>query len=481
MMKRIPSSLLLLLGFAPIFLAPVCNKEKDHAPKPGMEWLKTAVIYEVNLRQFSPEGNFGSFMAHIPRLKNLGVDVLWFMPVNPIGEKNRKGTLGSYYSVRDYTAVNPEYGTLEQFKMMVQIAHYFGMKVIVDWVANHTAWDHAWITEHPEWYVKDAQGNIVTQYDWTDVAKLNFKNKAMRKAMTEAMKFWVRECDIDGFRCDVAFLVPTDYWEEARAELETIKPMFMLAEADWHPDVNADPAAYTHKAFDANYHWDFMHTSSAINSGKKPLYELKNMLKRDQERFPAKTMRMTFLTNHDENSWNGTVNEKYGERWEPWSVLSYTLPGSFPLIYSGQEANLNHRLRFFDKDTIDWSDTGWNNWFRTMNGFKKAHPALWNAPHGGNFRLLNLGMGDTANVLAFKRESGNDEIWVFLNFSDQLARFRLDNETLPEKREYLFNYPLQGDPRTGYFLPPRGFVIISKPSANAPLKPVIPSLPSNPE
>jgi glycosidase len=430
------------------------------------------------VRQFSPQGTFGGFMAHIPRLKNLGVDVLWFMPINPIGKQNRKGSLGSYYSVRDYTAVNPEFGSVEQFKMMVDMAHSLGMKVILDWVANHTAWDHPWITEHPDWYVKDAQGKIVTQYDWTDVAKLNFKNKAMRKAMTEAMKFWVRECGIDGFRCDVAFLVPPDYWEEARAELETIKPMFMLAEAEWHPDVNADPAAYTHKAFDANYHWDFMHTSAEINSGKKPLYELKNMLKRDRERFPAKTMRMTFLTNHDENSWNGTVNEKYGERWEPWSVLTYTLPGSFPLIYSGQEANLNHRLRFFDKDTISWADTGWNYWFRTMNGFKKAHPALWNAPHGGNFRLLNLSMGDTANIFAFKRELDSDAVWVFLNFSEQPVRFRLDDEQLPEKPEFLFNYPLQGDPRSGYFLPPRGYVIMSKPSApSITPKPSLPSLP----
>ncbi len=477
-MKRIPFSLLLFLGLAPLFLAPTCTKEKDPTPKPGMDWLKSAVIYEVNVRQFSPQGTFGGFMAHIPRLKNLGVDVLWFMPINPIGKQNRKGSLGSYYSVRDYTAVNPEFGSVEQFKMMVDMAHSLGMKVILDWVANHTAWDHPWITEHPDWYVKDAQGKIVTQYDWTDVAKLNFKNKAMRKAMTEAMKFWVRECGIDGFRCDVAFLVPPDYWEEARAELETIKPMFMLAEAEWHPDVNADPAAYTHKAFDANYHWDFMHTSAEINSGKKPLYELKNMLKRDRERFPAKTMRMTFLTNHDENSWNGTVNEKYGERWEPWSVLTYTLPGSFPLMYSGQEANLNHRLRFFDKDTISWDDTGWNYWFRTMNGFKKAHPALWNAPHGGNFRLLNLSMGDTANIFAFKRELDGDAVWVFLNFSEQPVRFRLDDEQLPEKPEYLFNYPLQGDPRSGYFLPPRGYVIMSKPSApSIPPKPSLPSLP----
>jgi glycosidase len=477
-MKRIPFPLLLFLGLAPLFLAPTCTKEKDPTPKPGMDWLKSAVIYEVNVRQFSPQGTFGGFMAHIPRLKNLGVDVLWFMPINPIGKQNRKGSLGSYYSVRDYTAVNPEFGSVEQFKMMVDMAHSLGMKVILDWVANHTAWDHPWITEHPDWYVKDAQGKIVTQYDWTDVAKLNFKNKAMRKAMTEAMKFWVRECGIDGFRCDVAFLVPPDYWEEARAELETIKPMFMLAEAEWHPDVNADPAAYTHKAFDANYHWDFMHTSAEINSGKKPLYELKNMLKRDRERFPAKTMRMTFLTNHDENSWNGTVNEKYGERWEPWSVLTYTLPGSFPLIYSGQEANLNHRLRFFDKDTISWADTGWNYWFRTMNGFKKAHPALWNAPHGGNFRLLNLSMGDTANIFAFKRELDSDAVWVFLNFSEQPVRFRLDDEQLPEKPEFLFNYPLQGDPRSGYFLPPRGYVIMSKPSApSIPPKPSLPSLP----
>jgi glycosidase len=431
-MKSFPKSLILFLGFVPLFLAPVCNKEKLHTPKPGMEWLKTAVIYEVNLRQFSPQGNIGGFMAHIPRLKNLGVDVLWLMPVNPIGAQNRKGSLGSYYSVRDYTAVNPEFGTLEQFKMMVQMAHSLGMKVIIDWVANHTAWDHPWITEHPD--------------------KLNFKNKAMRKAMTEAMKFWVRECDIDGFRCDVAFLVPTDYWEEARTALEQIKPMFMLAEADWHPDVHSDPAAYTQKAFDANYHWDFMHTSAAIHSGKKPLHELKQMLKRDQQRFPAKTMRMTFLTNHDENSWNGTVNEKYGERWEPWSVLTYTLPGSVPLIYSGQEANLNHRLRFFDKDTISWADTGWNYWFRTMN---------------------------TSRVFAFKRSLDNDEIWVFLNFGDQPASFRLDGEQLPEHPEFLFNYPLQGTPKSGYILPPYGFVIMTR--GAAPAKPTRPSLPSNPD
>jgi len=480
-MKTFPKSLLLFLGCVPLFLAPVCNKEKLNAPKPGMEWLKTAVIYEVNLRQATPKGNLIEFVGHIPRLKDLGVDILWFMPINPIGVTNRKGSLGSYYSVRDYTAMNPEYGTIEQFKMMVQMAHSLGMKVVLDWVANHTAWDHPWITEHPDWYVKDAQGKITTQYDWTDVAKLNFKNKAMRKAMIEAMKFWVKECDIDGFRCYVAFLVPVDFWEAARKELETIKPMFMLAEADWHPDASSDPAAYTHKAFDANYNWDFMHTSAEIEKGKKPVYELKSLLKRDRERFPAKTMRMTFLTNHDENSWNGTVNEKYGERWEPWSILSYTLPGSFPLIYSGQEANLNHRLRFFDKDTISWDDTGWNNWFRMLNSFKKAHPALWNAPYGGSFRLLNLTEGDTSSIFAFKRELGTDGVWVFVNFSEKPAKFRMSGEVLPDNPEYFYNYPLQGDPRSGYFLPPRSFVVMTR-SANPPKssKPSRPTLPSKP-
>ena len=267
-----------------------CRSTNESTSKTNLnapEWSKQSVIYEVNVRQHTSEGTFKAFTRDIPRIKELGADILWIMPINPIGIKNRKGTLGSYYSVKNYTAINPEFGNLDDFKAMVKEAHNHGQKVIIDWVANHTSWDHSWITEHPEYYEKDSSGKIITQYDWSDVAKLNYKNIDLRKAMIESMKFWVKECDIDGFRCDVAFLVPADFWVDARTELEALKPVFMLAEMETQTDINPNPKEYYTNAFNANYSWSFHGLSSEIALGKKTYKDFQNHIKKTYTETPS--------------------------------------------------------------------------------------------------------------------------------------------------------------------------------------------------
>ena len=347
-MKNFSSKLAVLCCLIAILAAckpaPIAVKYPD--------WVKNAVIYEVNTRQYTKQGTFKAFSEHLSRLKELGVDILWFMPIHPIGLEKRKvpegmkTSLGSYYSVQDYKAVNPEFGTEADFKSLVGQAHKMGFKVIIDWVANHTAWDNKWITEHPDWYKQDSTGNIMSAFDWTDVAKLNYDNKEMRKAMIESMKYWIVNCDIDGFRCDVAGEVPADFWEDARAELQKTKPLFMLAE-------NEDKPELYKKAFDAAYGWNMCNgIFSNIAKGKDSLQSIVRLQQKIDSTLTEGSFKMNFTTNHDENSWNGTTREKYGDGEKAFAVLSYTLPG-MPLVYSGQEAGLNKRLQFFIKDTID--------------------------------------------------------------------------------------------------------------------------------
>ena len=321
--------------------------------RPHVAWAKNANIYEVNIRQFTPEGTIPAFEKHLPRLKKMGVKILWLMPVQPIGAKNRKGTLGSYYSIRDYTAVNPEFGNMDDFKRLVRTAHGLGMKVILDWVANHTAWDHPWVTQHPDWYKRNAAGEVVSyNFDngreieyWTDVVGLDYKQDALWPAMIDAMKFWVRETGIDGFRCDVAMLMPEPFWARARAELDAIKPMFMLAEA-------AEPGLHT-RAFDVSYHWKLQELLVQIAKGKKTADDLRWYYENPDPAFGPDAWRMNFTSNHDINSWHGNDAENYGAGFEAFAVLAATLPG-VPLVYGGQEGGLDKRIAFFEKDAIDW-------------------------------------------------------------------------------------------------------------------------------
>jgi glycosidase len=384
-------------------------------------WSYDAVIYEVNVRQYTPEGTFKAFEAHLPRLKELGVDILWLMPVHPISEKNRKGPLGSYYAVQDYKKINPEFGTMDDFRSLVEKAHGMGFYVILDWVANHTGWDNPWIFDHPEWYTHDSTGNIIYPSDWTDVADLNYDNADMRAAMTDALKFWVQEADIDGYRCDVAADVPTDFWNDVRFELDRIKLVFMLAEAE-KPE-------HHEKAFDMSYSWELHGLFNAVAQGKKNVTDLDNYFIKHDTTFPSSAYRMNFITNHDENSWHGSVNERMGKAGPVFAVLSYTLPG-MPLIYSGQEAGLDKRLAFFSKDTIHWDyESPLIGFYTTLNRMKKENQALWNGNYGGGMERIMTSVNE--KVFAFARQKDDNTILVVTNLSDQNISIVLAAEEIP--------------------------------------------------
>jgi len=396
-----------------------CKQKQRKNPGPEsnvthLEWSKNAIIYEVNVRQFTPEGTFQAFKEHLPRLKELGVDILWLMPIHPIGEKNRKGGLGSYYSVQNYTAVNPEFGTLEDFKEVVEEAHALGMYVILDWVANHTAWDHAWIEEHPDWYTKDEKGEMIAPFDWTDVAELDDSNEELWTAMIEEMKFWITQADIDGFRCDVAGEVPTAFWNRARKELDEVKAVFMLAEAE--------VPEHHFEAFDMSYAWELHHIMNSIAKGEKNAEDLDTYFIKQDTIFPADAYRMTFITNHDENSWNGTEYERMGDAVNTFAMLSYTLPG-MPMIYSGQESAFNKRLAFFEKDTIDWGDYSLSGFYKDLTNLKKDNPALWSGISGGEMKRLKT--SDDASIYAFSRQKDDNVVIVMANLSNVPVGFTI--------------------------------------------------------
>lgn len=385
------------------------------------EWSNDAVIYEVNVRQYTPEGTFEAFSEHLPRLKELGVEILWFMPIYPISEKNRKGTLGSYYAISDYTGVNPEFGTFDDFKQLVDEAHSMGFKVLLDWVANHTGWDGPWIENHPEWFTHDSLGNIVSPVaDWTDVADLNYDNTQMRAAMIDAMQYWVSEANIDGFRCDVAGMVPVDFWNDARAALDSIKPVFMLAEDEAEPEL-------LHKAFNINYGWEFHHIMNSIAQGEADANAVAEYYTKVDSVYPKGSYMMHFTSNHDENSWNGTVYERMGDAVKTMAALSFTLPG-MPLIYSGQEAGNNKRLEFFEKDEIDWSKLEMQQFYAKLIDLKQQNKALWNGCEGGDIQFIDNSANN--NLIIFTRNSNNNCLVCAFNLSEQKQSDSFSKNTL---------------------------------------------------
>lgn len=377
--------------------------------KQVVEWSKDAVIYEMNIRQHTAEGTFNAAQTDLNRIAEMGADIIWLMPIHPIGELNRKGGKGSYYSVKDYKAVNPEFGTLDDFKAFVNAAHSLGLKVIIDWVANHTSFDNVWVENHKDWYTLDSTGNLMVPEgtDWSDVADLNFDNQEMRAAMLDALKFWITETDIDGYRCDVASWVPTDFWDNVRPELDAIKPVFMLAEAE-ETDLHEN-------AFDMSYAWDFHHVTNKMAKGEKTISDLKSYYEAEKQKFRDEDYRMVFTTNHDENSWNGTMDERYGKAVKPYNVLTFTLFG-MPLLYSGQEGGETKRLAFFEKDTVDWNDYALEAFYTKLIKLKKDNQALWNGMYGGSVEFMET---NNENVLAFYRNKDSNTVVVIINFSDK--------------------------------------------------------------
>lgn len=382
-----------------------------------VEWSAKTNIYEVNVRQYTEEGTFEAFSRHIPRLKDMGVEVLWFMPITPISTKTRQGSLGSYYACSDYVSVNPEFGTLDDFKAIVRLAHAHDLKVIIDWVANHTGWDHTWVHSNPEFYKKNEQGEFYDTNNWHDVIDLNYYDQAMRREMVAAMRFWVEEAGIDGFRCDMAHLVPLDFWRNARQELDEIRPLFWLAETE---QVNYDTV------FDCVYGWNWMHQTEAYFQHKAGIEKLHTAIQLMDRAFPQ-CYHMLFTSNHDENSWNGTEYEKYGAGAATLAVFSSTWK-SIPLIYSGQEAPNEKRLLFFDKDLIAWpSDMGLHRFYKTLLELRRNHPALTAEK---NSAVILLETGSPEKVIAFLREAEGRQVLVILNLSADELMISLNHPKL---------------------------------------------------
>jgi len=443
--------LILLLTIAVLF---ACKEEQKQAePEAKQEDtfqpitdadIESGVIYEANIRQYSPEGTFNAFTKDIPVLKDLGVKVIWVMPINPISEVKRKATdgqftsdiedekerakyLGSYYSVSDYKAINPEFGNLEDFKNLVDTAHDNGIYVIVDWVPNHTGWDHPWITAHPDWYTQNEKGEIIDpinpdtgeSWGWTDVADLNYDNMEMRKEMLNDLKYWLTEANIDGYRMDVAHKVPQDFFEEVTKELKQIKPVFMLAEAE--------QPALLEKAFDMQYAWEGHHLLNELAKGEKNADDFQAYIKKQDTVLQGDDINMNFVTNHDENSWAGTLKERMPDNKELLTALTYTMPG-MPLIYSGQEYDLDHRLLFFEKDSIPKTKGDYFTLLQRLGELKNTNPALNGGKDAAAYNAIDAG----SNVIAFSRTKGDDEVVFIANISDENIK-----TNVPQKGSYL--------------------------------------------
>ncbi|MBC7651801.1 MAG: alpha-glucosidase C-terminal domain-containing protein, partial [Deinococcales bacterium] len=375
------------------------------------------------VRQYTPEGTFAAFAKHLPRLKDMGVEILWLMPITPISQKERLGSLGSYYACSSYVTVNPEFGSLNDFKLLVDEAHTLGFKIIIDWVANHTGWDHEWTVSNSDFYKNDTDGNFTEINGWKDIVDLDYENYNMRQAMIAAMQFWVTNYNIDGFRCDMAHLVPLDFWLEARQKCDAIKPLFWLAECE--------EVAY-HDVYDVSYAWAFMHASEKYVKGSGSLNDIYNVL-HNYSQYPHNGKKLFFTTNHDENSWNGTEYEKYGDAAKAFAVFTCTWNRGLPLIYGGQENPNYKRLKFFDKDQIDWQPKPQlHQFYKTLLALHKCNAVAI----GETFNLPT----DNSNVMAFLRRSKNEVVLVILNFStEQKIKLTVEHNWLNGAFENIFS------------------------------------------
>lgn len=383
-------------------------------------WWLQSTIYEVNLRQYSKEGTFAAFEKHLPRLKAMGIDILWFMPITPIGIIGRKMSnydLGSYYAVRDYYAINEEFGTMEEWKTLVRNMHKMGFKVIVDWVANHTSPDHPWTLSHPEYYVQDEKGNIISpNADWSDTRQLNFDNSEMQTAMMEAMKFWITETNIDGFRCDMAKLVRTSFWKEAISQLRSIKNILMIAEAE--------DEGYYETGFDAQYTWSIFHAMKAVYRSHISIEEFAVIIDDNFSKLGEKGARLFFTSNHDENSWDGTDIQLFGNALKCFGILIFTMRGSLPMIYSGQEIPNEKSLAFFSKDVIDWEkEYKMTAHYKYIAELRKECPALC-----VDATYKRIVTGNDSSLLGYVREKEGSKILIVLNLSSHPQYFNIDSK-----------------------------------------------------
>ena len=395
-----------------------------------------SVLYEANIRQYSSEGTFNAFTKDLPVLKEMGVKVIWLMPINPISSTKSKGPLGSYYAVSDYTKVNPEFGTLKDFKFLVKKAHSLGMYIILDWVPGHTGWDHVWMEDNSDFYLKNKKGEIIDPIDfrtgksfgWTDVADLNYDNLEMQEALSQAMLYWVKEINIDGYRIDQAYAVPQAFYDKTFEALREIKPIFLLAETDiYHPG-----GLGLISKFDASYDWPGHSLSKDVAKGVKSANDFARHIDFTLKRYGKENILVNFVSNHDENSWNGTIKESYGPASHVFTALNYTTPG-MPLIYSGQEYDLNKRLRFFEKDSFPKNTGKTMELLLQLGALKNNHKALASGKNGGSYkRLLNT---KNKQVFSFERGKEGDTLVVIANLSKDYAQFTMPLEGMYRRYE----------------------------------------------
>ncbi len=414
--------------------------------------IAQGVLYEVNIRQFTNEGTFEAFAKELPKVKALGVNILWFMPTFPISTTKSKGPLGSYYAVSDYKGVNPEYGSLEDLKSLVNKAHEMGMYVIFDWVPGHTGWDHVWIKEHPEFYLKNEEGEIIDPVDprtgesfgWTDVADLNYDNPAMREAMKEAMLYWIKEVDIDGYRVDQAYAVPMDFYEDTFAAMRALKPVFLLGETDAN-----HPGGFEHlKNFDASYDFPGHHLTKEIAHGKNTVLDYYKHRENFINKHDPSHFLLNFVSSHDENAWSGTVDEIYGEASHAMMALNYMSPG-LPFLYSGVEYDLNKRLLFFEKDSFPRVAGETYQLLKKLGELKQKHPSLNAGKEAGEFKQIETSLGE--KVLAFERTKAGDTVVFMANLSKEHigftspynGYFKRYQDNKPKRLSYSYEYRMK--------------------------------------
>ena len=413
------------------------------------DMAETSVIYEVNVRQFSPEGTFAAVTKEMANIKKMGVKILWIMPIYPIGVENRKEGLGSYYSIKDYRGINPEFGNAEDFKKLVDEAHKNGMYVILDWVANHTAWDHPWVKQHPDWYEQDKNGKMHSPYDWTDVVALNFENKEMRKQMIADMKYWLDDFKIDGFRCDMAHEVPTDFWNEAKPQLANGREIFMLGETE-------KPELLANNAFDAAYGWELHHIMNDIAKGKKNVSAIDAYMDSIPKKWQADDYKLLFTSNHDENSWAGTEYERMGDAVETFAALTYVLPGT-PLIYNGQEEDFNRRLKFFVKDSIDRNPNAkMRGVYEKLGELKITNEAFNGAKKAASYERLKT--SDDKSILAFRRKKDTKEAYFIANLTKVTKEVTVPVHGL--YKNFMTNEEVTFDEKTKLKLKPWEYLIL---------------------
>ena len=410
------------------------------------------VIYEVNVRNYSSEGNFKGLEKDLPHLKDLGVDILWLMPIHPIGVENREGSLGSPYSVKDYKAVNPDYGTTADFKALIEAAHALNMEIWIDWVANHTSRDHAWIKEHLDYYAEKDGQRPYSPENWYDVVQLDYNNANMRAAMIDAMKYWVSEFGIDGYRCDAATFVPLSFWKEARAQVDVVKKITWLCEGD-----NADYM----EAFDYDYAWGFntaMNNFGSSNNVTELVNECEKLFNNTAYRNKG---RMVYLTNHDLNAYDGTEFTRYGSSVLPLTVLSFTIY-DMPLIYNGQEIGMNKAMSLFDPSPVEWDPSNkiYVNLFQKLTQLKRTQPALEDGTNRGSLKIYPT---NNEKVFVYSRTKGDNEVLVIFNLGKVAVRFKFTEEVpVGQYRDYLNNTYTEFSAEEGITLLENGYAVFVK-------------------